>query len=359
MIGNRGELIRQRMAAAGVDALVLLGLPNIRYLCGFTGTDGVLLLTSTRSIFLTDSRYITQARKQVSAEQIICYKNKYLQLIEELTRNQVQLVGFDADVLSVATFNELRALAPDGMSFQPLTEQLRSLRSCKSADELDSLRQAACLNQQAFAAILPLIKPGISERQIALELEFALKRRGGEVCAFDFIVASGERGALPHGVASDKLLQPGELVTIDFGTRVAGYHSDETVTLALGEIDGKLRQIFAIVLEAHDLAVAAVRPGLLISELDAVARDLITAKGYGEYFGHGLGHGVGLEIHEYPSVSAKTAEPLQEGMVITIEPGIYIPGLGGVRIEDTVLVTATGAAVLTKIPKQFKQLATN
>lgn len=359
MIGNRGDLIRQRMAAEGVESLVLLGLPNIRYLCGFTGTDGILLLTASRSIFLTDSRYVTQAHKQVRADQIICYKNKFLQLVEELTRNQLQLVAFDADVMSVATLNELQALAPSSITFQPLTEPLRSLRSCKSADELESLRQAANLNQQAYEEILPLIKPGVSERQIALELEFALKRLGGEVCAFDFIVASGERGALPHGVASDKLLQAGELVTIDFGTRVAGYHSDETVTLALGEIDGKLRQIFAIVLEAHDLALAAIRPGMLISELDAVARDFITAKGYGEYFGHGLGHGVGLEIHEYPSVSAKTAEPLAEGMVITIEPGIYLPGCGGVRIEDTVLITATGHAVLTTIPKQFKQLAVN
>ncbi|HEY5674849.1 MAG TPA: Xaa-Pro peptidase family protein [Malonomonas sp.] len=356
MIGNRGESVRQRMAAEGVDALVLLGLPNIRYLCGFTGTDGLLIVTSAESFFLTDSRYVTQAQSQVCADQLVCYKNKLLKLVEVLTENKLKRVGFDAEAMSVATYNELSVLAGGNIEWYPLSEQLRSLRSIKSKDELYHLRQAASLNRQAFEEILPKIQPGISERQIALELEFALKCRGGEVNAFDFIVASGERGSLPHGVASEKLLRAGELVTIDFGTRVAGYHSDETVTLALGGIDGKLRQIFDIVLKAHDLALAAVRPGLLISELDAVARDYIADKGYAAYFGHGLGHGVGLEIHEYPSVSVKTTEPLQEGMVITIEPGIYVPGTGGVRIEDTIMVTATGYELITAIPKQFTQL---
>ena len=161
---------------------------------------------------------------------------------------------------------------------------------------------------------------------------------------------------MPHGVASDKKLLAGELVTIDFGTRVDGYHSDETVTLAIGEVDRKLRQIFDIVLEAHDSALAMIQPGLAICDLDAVARDFIVSRGYGEYFGHGLGHGVGLEVHEYPAVSSRSDQRLIEGMVITIEPGVYIPGTGGVRIEDTVVVTKDGFEALTSIPKQFKQL---
>ncbi|MBE9487456.1 MAG: M24 family metallopeptidase, partial [Chloroflexi bacterium] len=207
-----------------------------------------------------------------------------------------------------------------------------------------------------FTEILPQIRPGISERQLALELEFALKRLGGECNAFDFIVASGLRGALPHGVASDKLLATGELVTIDFGTRVDGYHSDETVTLALGKIDGNLRQIFDIVLEAHDLALAAIQPGMLVRELDAVARDYVISHGYGDYFGHGLGHGVGLEIHESPALSPREETQLLEGMVITIEPGIYLPGTGGVRIEDTVVVRADGYELLTGISKDYKEV---
>jgi len=161
---------------------------------------------------------------------------------------------------------------------------------------------------------------------------------------------------LPHGVASSKKLQEGELVTIDFGTRVAGYHSDETVTLAIGQIDRKLRQIFDIVLEAHDSALAFIRPEVAICELDAVARDIISAAGFGKYFGHGLGHGVGLEIHEYPGITSRSSQKLREGMVFTVEPGIYIPDIGGVRIEDTVVVTADGFELLTSIPKQFKQL---
>jgi Xaa-Pro aminopeptidase len=183
-----------------------------------------------------------------------------------------------------------------------------------------------------------------------------LKRLGGEANAFDFIVAAGERGALPHGVASDRKIRVAELVTIDFGTKVNGYHSDETVTLGMGEVDRKLRQIFDIVLEAHDSALSAIKPGLSISALDAVARDLISSQGYGAFFGHSLGHGVGLEVHEYPAVSARTEDVLLEGMVITVEPGIYLPDIGGVRIEDTVVVTANGFEALTSIPKQFMQV---
>jgi Xaa-Pro aminopeptidase len=201
----------------------------------------------------------------------------------------------------------------------------------------------------------PLLVPGVSERELALALEFALKRSGAEEKAFDFIVASGERGALPHGIASEKKIGRGELVTIDFGSRVNGYHSDETVTVAVGEIDDKAREIFDTVLAAHDQALAAVRPGISIVALDAVARGHIARRGYGEFFGHGLGHGVGLEIHEYPSLSPNSEGFIEEGMVITIEPGIYVPGLGGVRIEDTVVVTSDGYRCLTRIPKQFQQ----
>jgi Xaa-Pro aminopeptidase len=195
------------------------------------------------------------------------------------------------------------------------------------------------------------------ERDISLALEYALKRRGGEEKAFDFIVASGPRGAMPHGVASERVIRDGELVTIDFGTRVRGYHSDETVTVAVGEVPRKLREIYTLVLDAHDRALKQVRPGVPLSELDGLARRHIGDGGYGDFFGHGLGHGVGLEIHESPTVSSRSEEIATEGMVITIEPGIYVPDLGGVRIEDMVLVTATGQRCLTRIPKDFRTLA--
>jgi len=354
---QRKQLLRDVLSSEKLEAIIIFGLPNIRYLTGFTGTDGVFLLTENKSVFLTDSRYISQAQNQVCADNILCYRDKLKAIADELISGGCKRVGLDAEVVSVALFEELKVLVGDSLEWCLLSVQLHPLRGVKTQDELVSLKAAANLNFQAFETILPMIRPGMTEMEVARELEFSLKRLGGEDKAFEFIVASGRRGALPHGVASDKQLQPGELVTIDFGTKVNGYHSDETVTLAIGEVDRKLRQIFDIVLEAHDSALEAVRPGVQISDLDAVARDFITAQGYGDCFGHGLGHGVGLEIHEYPGVSSHSDQCLVAGMVITIEPGIYIPETGGVRIEDTIVVTDNGFEKLTSIPKQFKQLS--
>jgi len=355
VISQRKQFVENILNSEGLDALLVFGLPNIRYLCGFTGTDGVLYVGKNESVFLTDPRYVEQAEKQVNSDRVICYKNKVAavgDLLKDLSTNRV---GFDAHVVNVALYQQLQQLS-DTLDWQPITEPLSPLRGIKSADEITLLKKSADLNSKAFNAVFPTISKGMSERDISLALEFELKRLGGEENAFDFIVASGPRGALPHGVASHKVLEDGELVTIDFGTRVGGYHSDETVTFAIGAVDGNLRQIFDIVLEAHDSAIKAVRPGLSIADLDAVARDYITAQGFGEYFSHGLGHGVGLEIHEYPGVSSRSDVILAQGMVITIEPGIYLPTVGGVRIEDTVVVTADGCEVLTSIPKQFRQL---
>lgn len=343
------------MIAEGLDALLFFGLPNIRYLCGFTGTDGVLFVSRETSVFLTDSRYVEQAWKQTRVDRVVCYKNNLQEIGNLLTETDSVTVGFDADSVSVAQYEDLQGLS-ERLTWIPLTRQLQALRAVKSKAEQASLKAAADLNCLAFNEILPQVKIGMTERELSLMLEFSLKKHGGEANAFDFIVASGARGALPHGVASAKELKPGDLVTIDFGTRVNGYHSDETVTFGIGIVDRKLRQIFDIVLEAHDSAINAVRPGVRIADLDAVARDYIAEKGFGEFFGHGLGHGVGLEIHEFPGVSSRSEAVLAEGMVITIEPGIYLPGVGGVRIEDTVVVTVDGCDILTSIPKHYRQL---
>ena len=339
-----------------LDAFVFFDLKNIRYCCGFTGTDGAYVYSGLRDCFLSDARYEEQARQQVQAEQLVCYKNKYDALVEWLGAAKFRRIGFEADSVSVAQLDELTQRGDDRFVWVPVTEEIRSLRGRKSSSEIESLQLAADLNAQAFGQIEELIRPGISERTLALELEMALRHLGGEDRAFDFIVASGPRGAMPHGVASERQLGLNELVTIDFGTRVNGYHSDETLTLALGEVDSELKHIFDLVLEAHDLAMAQVAPDVVLADLDAVARDHIASAGYGDYFGHGLGHGVGLDIHEYPTVSGRGLDRLQEGMVITIEPGIYLPGRGGVRIEDTVVVTATGSRVLTRLPKQYRTL---
>jgi Xaa-Pro aminopeptidase len=356
MIQNRAGKASDLLRECGIDALVLLHPPNIRFLCGFTGSDGVLALTADRDCFLTDSRYATQARGQVVAEEIRQYQLKVDGVIDWLREQGVRRIGFEAETITFSAARRFREKGESDWEWIPVEKTLQALRATKDGEEIAALDEATRLNIEAFEEILPLVRPGTREREIALALEFALKRRGGEEKAFDFIVASGERGALPHGVASDREIRAGELVTIDFGTRINGYHSDETVTMAVGDVSPRLREIYELVLRAHDEAIEAVRPGVSLKEIDAVARDLISAGGYGDFFGHGLGHGVGLEVHEFPTVSPRSEDMAEEGMIFTVEPGIYLPDVGGVRIEDMVQVTADGCLKLTRIPKGFRIL---
>jgi Xaa-Pro aminopeptidase len=352
---SRRSRISSLLAAHNLDALVVFGCENLRYFAGFTGTSGVLIMTAGQTVFLTDSRYVTQAKAQVAAEVVEEYKAQTEGLVVALSRIGAERIGFE-ETLAYALVEELKQKGADGWCWEPVGRELLKARLYKSAHEVAEISEAARLNAEAFAEILPLIRPGKSERELALQLEFALKRRGAEEKAFDFIVASGERGALPHGVASDRILCTGELVTFDFGCRVNGYHSDETLTLALGEPDPELRNVFDLVLRAHDRALAAVAPGIALADLDKLAREVIAEAGYGDFFGHGLGHGVGLEVHEAPTVSPRSTAIAEEGMVFTIEPGIYLPGRGGVRIEDMVLVTADGYRRLTSLPKEFRDI---
>jgi Xaa-Pro aminopeptidase len=354
MINNRPCFVRQLLRDHQLDALVFFNLPNLRYLCGFTGSDGALIVTAESDCFLSDSRYTAQAGTEVQADRLAEYKVKTDGVIETLAGLGARRIGFEAETLAFAMVERLREKSGRERQWLPLGKELLPLRGRKDMAEVQKLEEAAGLNARAFEEILPLIRPGAVEREIALALEMALRRLGGEERAFDFIVASGVRGAMPHGVASDKVIATGELVTVDFGTRRHGYHSDETVTVAVGEVEPRLREIFDVVLAAHDLAMAQVRPGISLRELDQVARNYIHKHGYGEYFGHGLGHGLGLEVHEFPTVSPRSEDLAAEGMVFTIEPGIYIPDLGGVRIEDTVLVTADGCRPLTSISKSFR-----
>lgn len=355
VIASRKQKIEQLLTEANVDAFVFFDLVNIRYLCNFSGTDGALIISKDTATFLSDSRYQTQARQQVTADSVLCYQKKLDGVVGELKRLGIKRVGFESEFLTVSLWQEFQEQTTDQIEWVPVGKPLKSLRTIKDSDEIASLEEAAILHQQAFEEIKPLLVPGTSEMELALALEFTLKRSGGEAKAFDYIVASGKRGAMPHGLASDKKLCSGELVTIDFGTRINGYHSDETVTVAIGEVDNKSREIYDTVLCAHDQALSAVKPGISMVALDAIARDFIKQQGYGEYFGHGLGHGVGLEIHEYPAISPTSEGLLEEGMVITIEPGIYVPDVGGVRIEDTVVVTSDGFRCLTRLAKEFQQ----
>lgn len=355
-ISDRQQRLRALLVEQQLDVVLLCARENLRYFCGFTGSDGVLLVTrSGECRFLTDSRYTTQASEQVAADRVLEYRVQSDGLLDSLQELGGQRIGFESG-LAYGKVDDLRSRGDEAWNWTPLKECLDELRATKEPAEAEALSVAAGLHVEAFAEIEPLIRPGIAEREVALALEFALKRRGAEEKSFDFIVASGPRGALPHGVAGAKKLAEGELVTIDFGCRIDGYHSDETVTVALGSVPAEMRRVYDTVLAAHDLAIAALRPGVALAEVDRIARDHIAEAGYGACFGHGLGHGVGLEVHESPTVSARSKAVAAPGMVVTIEPGIYLPGLGGVRIEDMLLVTDAGARVLTCIDKQYRNL---
>ncbi len=351
MLKSRRSRLNTIFESHALDAILFTGLLNIRYLTRFTGSEGALLMARDgRAWFLCDSRYTSQAASQVCDAEIRQFADKTAGCADLIRECRFTAVGFESARMSVADFLALEgALGRDIL--KPVGGEVDLIRSCKDQDECCRMEQVAGLASQALVEVLPLLRPGIREDDLARELEFEIRRRGAEGKAFDFIVASGERGALPHGRASDKVIRDGELVTIDFGAVLDGYHSDETVTVAVGEPGARAREIHQVVLEAHDRAIAAIRPGVGCREIDAVARGYIADHGYGDYFGHGLGHGIGLDVHEKPVLSPRSDAVLQEGMVCTVEPGIYIPGFGGVRIEDTVIVTANGHRVITQAPK--------
>ena len=342
------DMVRQR----GADALLVVGLVSIRYLCGFTGSEATLLLTEESPLLLCDSRYTLQASAEVIGCSVVEYKVKHDGILTAIRESGCCRLAFDADKTVVSFFNRLSVALPE-VEFIPLADQLERLRGVKTAEEILLVESSAKLASAAFIELLPKIRPGVSERFLAVELEMLMKGSGAENKAFDFIVASGERGALPHGAPSDKLINSGELVTFDFGACCNGYNSDETVTVAVGRPEKSLLDIYAIVKDAHDMAIAAARPGAECRVVDAVARDYIGSRGYGENFGHGLGHGVGLEVHEKPVFSPRSDDILQEGMIVTIEPGIYLPDIGGVRIESLLLVTANGSRLLGGVDKNI------
>jgi Xaa-Pro aminopeptidase len=340
------------LTEAGLDALLVTQPENVRYLSGFTSPkDGWVAVWREEATLVTDPRYTVQAQQESRIPHRIAPRERSAEVMAELLRGRV---GFEANHLVFGKLQTLREQVP--AEWVPTSDLVERLRLKKTPEELERIRAAARLADEGYAHILPLLKPGVSEADIALELEFFLRKHGSEGVAFEIIVASGERGAMPHGVASSKKLRPGELVTLDFGAVVGGYHSDMTRTVALGEVSRELREVYEAVLEAQQAALEAVRPGRTGQQLDAIARQVLQARGYGEYFAHGLGHGVGLAIHEGPRLSKLSEDVLEAGMVLTIEPGVYIPGVGGCRIEDLVLVTETGYEVLSHSPKGFSVL---
>ncbi len=329
---------------SNIDALLVKQPENVRYLSGFTAPeDAWVLYRPEAPLLFTDARYGQQAPAESRiAVEVVNPREGYGFLEPHVAG---QRVGYEARHLPCAELERLRAAtSADWVATENLVEQARRV---KTPDEVERIRAAAALADRGLAWLLPRLRPGVRERDLALDLEFWLRREGAEGAAFDFIVASGPRGALPHGVASEKTIESGELVTLDFGAVVGGYHSDMTRTVAVGAVHGEMRRVFDLVQEALEAALEAARPGVAARELDAVARRVIEAAGYGPQFVHSLGHGVGLEIHEAPFLNARSEEVLEPGMVITLEPGVYLPGRGGVRIEELALVTTNGIELLS------------
>ncbi|MGI6533449.1 MAG: M24 family metallopeptidase [Peptococcia bacterium] len=337
----------------GLDAFLITDAVHCFYLSGFTGTNGWLLITAAQEqdYLVTDFRYQEQAAEQVTGLRIELQGASAVTTISELAQQcGLKTIGLDQEKVTLAVYAQLKEAMPQ-VTLLPSANPATEIRKRKNSQELQFIKKAVEIADKAFLHLLDYVRPGLSEKEIALELEFFMRRLGGTKNAFETIVASGERSALPHGVASNRILQDGDLVLLDFGTVYQGYHSDLTRTLYIGEPDGKAREIYQLVLRAQEAVLAQIQPGMKANELDAIARKMIAEAGYGAEFGHGLGHGVGLEIHEKPSLSPRDETVLEPGMVVTVEPGIYLPRWGGIRIEDMVVITPGGCEILTKSPK--------
>ena len=340
------------MQSENIDGMLITSPSNLRYMAQFTGTAGIALVTPGNAIFITDFRYTEQAREQAKNYEIIEHKgNLPDELAKQIKRLGVQRLGFEQEHVTYAAYALYKKkLAID---FVPTANLIEKLRLVKDESEIQVLKEAAKIADDAFQHILAHIKPGVSERAVANELEFFMRNQGADSSSFDMIVASGTRSALPHGVASDKIIEKGDMVTLDFGAYYKGYCSDLTRTIAVGEPNEKLKEIYSIVLEAQKLALEKIKPGMSCKEADAIPRNYIRDHGYGNYFGHSTGHGIGLDIHEGPTLSTRSTQLLEKGMVVTVEPGIYISGIGGVRIEDDIVLTEQGNERLTHAPKDL------
>jgi Xaa-Pro aminopeptidase len=353
MTTSRIRQLRQRLRVDGLNAFLVTVPENVRYLTGFTGSNGLAILTQTSAAFLTDSRYVLQSAKEVRGfRRLITARG----LLEEAAQKRLlkgsRTVGFESHAVTYAQYRRLRVLFP-GVSFRPTADLVEEIALVKDRQEIALLTRAAAIADAVFGDLLPSITAGMTELDVAAEISWLNRKHGAERDAFDTIVASGPRGALPHARPTSRKIRNGEFVTIDFGSTLQGYNSDLTRTVALGRVPPRLRTAYRAVQEAQQAAVQAARAGMRASDLDAVARRCIASYKLGKYFVHSLGHGLGLRIHERPRVSELSREVLRSGSVITIEPGVYIPGVGGVRIEDDVVLRDDGCRLLTSSPREL------
>lgn len=352
---ERISRVRSKIAALGLEAVLFLDMCNIRYLTGFAGSDGALLVGERKEFLLVDGRYITQAGEEVQGVDIRQYREKTDGIVQTFMDSGWKHIGLEAAALTLQDFLKLRDRAADA-ELKPLGEELSVLRMIKDEGETEWIRKAATLSSRALGSVLEIVKPGMAEKDLALELEYRIRQGGAEKVSFDIIVASGDHAALPHARPGGRRFEEGDFIVLDYGAVCGGYCSDETCTVALGRISDRQREVYDVVREAHDRALAAVKAGVPCRDVDHAARSFIEGKGMGRYFNHGTGHGIGLSVHEEPRLSPLSETRLEAGMVITVEPGVYIPGLWGVRIEDLILVTRDGCDVLSSAPKDLLQL---
>jgi Xaa-Pro aminopeptidase len=344
----RRARLTSRLVELGADGFLLTRRPNVRYMTGFTGSNGQVLLTPHGAAFFTDGRYTEQARHEVLDLEPVTYLDGFLEpMVEAARRLEVVRLGFESEGVTFRTYEELGAVAK-GIELVPVTGEVERQRWVKDPEELDALERAQGATDEAFDAVVGRLRDGVSERELAFELEAEMRRAGAEGPAFDTIVAFGEDAAEPHHEPTSRALSRGDVVKMDFGGLVDGYHADMTRTVAFGEPPAQLRDVHDLVRSAQQAGIDAVRMGATGAEVDAAARDVIESAGLGEQFTHGLGHGVGLEIHEGPRLRRGSDHVLPAGAVVTVEPGVYLPGVGGVRIEDMVLVMEDDRRVLPR-----------
>ena len=337
------------------EAILIHSPENRRYFTDFLSTDGYLVVTKDDAVFFTDSRYIEAAQKSIS----VCKAQLLTRLSKEVKtffeEKHIEKVYTETERLSVALLSQFKKIfSPVKVSpSKKLEDTISNMRSAKEDFELCNIRKAQQIAEEAFENILTFIRPGVTEKRIALELDFYMLSHGAEALSFETIAVTGKKTSMPHGVPDDTVVEIGDFITMDFGAVYKGYHSDMTRTVAVGEVSAEQRKIYEIVLSAQKATLDILKKGVSCKEADKAARDIITNAGYGDYFGHGTGHGVGIEIHELPNLSPRSDAILQVGNVVTVEPGIYIPNKFGVRIEDMALITEEGYENLTNTPKEL------
>lgn len=355
MAYTRIERLQNAMKNSGFDGALIVSPENRRYFTQFPSSDGYLLVSAEEATLVTDSRYVEAAEKNAGGCSVVLQTTDSTQLFDLFSKMHVTRVAVEASRMNLAQYARIcAALEPMAvLADSTLDNLIAGLRSVKQMDEIEKIRAAQKIAEQAFAYICDFIKPGRTEREIALELDFYMLHHGAEALSFETIAVSGENGSMPHGVPGDRQVQPGDFVTMDFGAVVDGYHSDMTRTVAVGQVSDRQKEVYNVVLSAQKALLAALRPGLSCAEADKIARDVIESAGYGAYFGHSAGHGVGVEIHEFPNLSPRSKSVLTVGNVVTDEPGIYLPGEFGVRIEDMAHITPDGCENLTGSPKEL------